>query len=138
VWDHLEKNNYAHFPRPVHGRIPNFKGAPEAAQRLSKLDIFKCASTILVTPDTPQEEVRFLALEVGILVMGILLILKFCITENNYTFLLLGKEELVGTDSKVTLRIIPTCETPSRCLKARATGSSFPARFRTVVYTCWS
>ena len=65
VWDYLEKNDLADFPRPVYGRIPNFKGSPKAAQKLSELDIFKCASTIMVTPDTPQETVRFLALEVS-------------------------------------------------------------------------
>ena len=25
VWDYLESNNLANFPRPVHNRIPNFK-----------------------------------------------------------------------------------------------------------------
>lgn len=138
VWHYLEKNKFAYFPRPVHGRIPNFKGAPEAGQRLSKLDVFKNASTIIVTPDKPQEEVRFLALEVSIVVIGRALIQQFCVTENNYIFLSLGKEELVSADSRVTLRIIPTCETPSRCLKARAEGSFFPGMLRPVGYTCWS
>jgi hypothetical protein len=138
VWDYLEKNNFANFPRPVHGRIPNFKGAPEAAERLSELDIFKCASTIKVSPDKPQEKVRFLALEVSVLVLRMLFVLEYYIKENNYSFLLLGKKELVGTDPKVTLRIIPTCETPPRCLKASAKSCCFPAVFRTVGYTCWS
>lgn len=63
VWHFLEKNDLAYFPRPVYGRIPNFKGSPEAAQNLSELDIFKGACTIKVTPDKPQEAVRFLVLE---------------------------------------------------------------------------
>uniref|UniRef100_A0A674J222 Methenyltetrahydrofolate synthetase domain containing n=1 Tax=Terrapene triunguis TaxID=2587831 RepID=A0A674J222_9SAUR len=25
IWDYLEANNLADFPRPVHHRIPNFK-----------------------------------------------------------------------------------------------------------------
>lgn len=25
VWDYMEAHNLADFPRPVHGRIPNFK-----------------------------------------------------------------------------------------------------------------
>lgn len=25
VWDYIEDNNLANFPRPVHNRIPNFK-----------------------------------------------------------------------------------------------------------------
>jgi hypothetical protein len=68
VWDYLEKNDLADFPRPVYGRIPNFKGSPKTAQKLSELDIFKSASTIVVTPDTPQEAVRFLVLEVSIVI----------------------------------------------------------------------
>nr|CAD7442299.1 unnamed protein product [Timema bartmani] len=63
VWDILEKNDLAHFPRPVYGRIPNFKGSQEAAQRLSELNIFKSSSSVKVNPDKPQEGVRFLALE---------------------------------------------------------------------------
>lgn len=63
VWDYLEKHDLAHFPRPVHGRIPNFKGSQEAAQKLSELDVFKSASTVKVNPDKPQEAVRFLTLE---------------------------------------------------------------------------
>nr|CAD7257176.1 unnamed protein product [Timema shepardi] len=65
VWDILEKNDLAHFPRPVYGRIPNFKGSQEAAQRLSELNIFKTSSSIKVNPDKPQEGVRFLALELA-------------------------------------------------------------------------
>jgi hypothetical protein len=88
----MEKNNLADFPRPVNGRIPNFKGSAKAAQRLSELDIFKCACTIKVTPDKPQEKVRSLALEVSILVVGMLLILQICVTGNNYIFILFRQE----------------------------------------------
>jgi hypothetical protein len=70
VWQFLEKNDLANFPRPVYGRIPNFKGSPEAAQKLSELDVFKRAHTIKVTPDKPQEAVRFLVLEVSVVVNG--------------------------------------------------------------------
>lgn len=82
VWEHLEKNDLADFPRPVYGRIPNFKGSPKAAQKLSELDIFKCASTIVVTPDTPQQTVRFLALEVSVVISETDL-LEIRITQNN-------------------------------------------------------
>lgn len=70
AWLCLEKNDLAHFPQHVYGRIPNFKGSPEAAQKLSELDIFKDAYTIKVTPDKPQEAVRFLVLEVSVVVNG--------------------------------------------------------------------
>jgi hypothetical protein len=34
VWEFMEKNDIANFPRPVYQRIPNFKGAPIAGQRV--------------------------------------------------------------------------------------------------------
>ncbi|XP_068625428.1 methenyltetrahydrofolate synthase domain-containing protein [Battus philenor] len=63
VWRHLENNLLAMFPRPVFNRIPNFKGAPEAAARLAELDEFKNANTVKVNPDKPQEPVRVICLE---------------------------------------------------------------------------
>ncbi|XP_013165284.1 PREDICTED: methenyltetrahydrofolate synthase domain-containing protein, partial [Papilio xuthus] len=63
VWRHLENNSLAMFPRPVYNRIPNFKGAPEAAARLAELDVFKNANTVKVNPDKPQESVRVICLE---------------------------------------------------------------------------
>ncbi|KAG7297240.1 hypothetical protein JYU34_019180 [Plutella xylostella] len=51
------------FPRPVYNRIPNFKGAPEAAAKLAELDVFKNADTVKVNPDKPQESVRVFSLE---------------------------------------------------------------------------
>ncbi|CAH2242589.1 methenyltetrahydrofolate synthase domain-containing protein [Pararge aegeria] len=63
IWRHLETNGLAMFPRPVYNRIPNFKGAAEAAAKLAELDVFKNATTIKVNPDKPQEPVRVLCLE---------------------------------------------------------------------------
>ncbi|XP_052752818.1 methenyltetrahydrofolate synthase domain-containing protein [Galleria mellonella] len=63
VWRHLETNGLAMFPRPVYNRIPNFKGAFEAAAKLAELDVFKNANTIKVNPDKPQEPVRVICLE---------------------------------------------------------------------------
>ena len=34
VWDQLASDKLARFPFPPHGRIPNFAGAKEAAERL--------------------------------------------------------------------------------------------------------
>lgn len=62
VWDYLMKNDLVNFPLSVYDRIPNFKGATEAAQRLAGLDNFKQAKIIKINPDKPQEPVRFLAL----------------------------------------------------------------------------
>ncbi|XP_020293166.1 methenyltetrahydrofolate synthase domain-containing protein [Pseudomyrmex gracilis] len=64
VWDYMTKNEIANsFPTNIYHRIPNFKGAAEAAQRLAELDEFKKARIIKINPDKPQEPVRFLALE---------------------------------------------------------------------------
>ncbi|XP_018429263.1 PREDICTED: methenyltetrahydrofolate synthase domain-containing protein [Nanorana parkeri] len=63
IWDYIEKNNLADFPRPVHHRIPNFKGAAGACERLRVLREFQEATTIKINPDTPQKNARFLTLE---------------------------------------------------------------------------
>ncbi|XP_078257888.1 methenyltetrahydrofolate synthase domain-containing protein isoform X2 [Rhinoraja longicauda] len=63
IWDFMEKNNLANFPRPVHHRIPNFKGAAQAAGNLPSLREFKNAPIVKVNPDKPQEKVRLLVLE---------------------------------------------------------------------------
>uniref|UniRef100_A0A670J005 Methenyltetrahydrofolate synthase domain-containing protein n=1 Tax=Podarcis muralis TaxID=64176 RepID=A0A670J005_PODMU len=63
IWDYMEANNLADFPRPVHHRIPNFKDAPRASARLPDLQEFQSARTVKVNPDAPQKNARFLALE---------------------------------------------------------------------------
>lgn len=70
IWNLLEKRGVTKFPRPIVGRIPNFKGSELAAAKLSSLPIFKSAKVIKVNPDSPQIPVRFLALKYGkILIM---------------------------------------------------------------------
>ncbi|XP_067447002.1 methenyltetrahydrofolate synthase domain-containing protein isoform X1 [Thunnus thynnus] len=46
VWDYIEENNLANFPRPVHNRIPNFKGAIQACDRLAVLQEFNSSQTV--------------------------------------------------------------------------------------------
>jgi len=65
IWKLLEDKNIASFPRPVYGRIPNFKGAVEAAIKLSETKEFKNAKFIKVNPDAPQRPVRELVLRKG-------------------------------------------------------------------------
>eukprot|EP00249_Psilotum_nudum_P012995 c24092_g1_i2 orf=235-1080(+) len=62
IWDLLERENIAHFPRPVHHRIPNFVGAAAAAAKLASLPAFQAAKCVKVCPDSPQKQVRFLVL----------------------------------------------------------------------------
>lgn len=68
VWDRLQAEGLARFPFPPHGRIPNFKGAKEAAARLFELAPWKTAKRIKVNPDAPQLFVREEALRLGMTV----------------------------------------------------------------------
>ncbi|XP_035968935.1 methenyltetrahydrofolate synthase domain-containing protein isoform X2 [Halichoerus grypus] len=63
IWDYMESQNLADFPRPVHHRIPNFKGASRAAEHFPRLQVFKMARTIKVNPDAPQTNARFFVLD---------------------------------------------------------------------------
>ncbi|XP_030271258.1 methenyltetrahydrofolate synthase domain-containing protein isoform X1 [Sparus aurata] len=65
VWDYIEDKNLANFPRPVHNRIPNFKGANQACDKLVELQEFKSSQTVKVNPDRPQQQARFVTLEAG-------------------------------------------------------------------------
>nr|GMC52553.1 5-formyltetrahydrofolate cyclo-ligase-like protein COG0212 [Ipomoea batatas] len=48
IWDLMEAQNIAQFPRPVHHRIPNFVGASVAADKLSELEAFKAANLMKI------------------------------------------------------------------------------------------
>ncbi|NWU98341.1 MTHSD protein, partial [Upupa epops] len=63
VWDYLESSGLADFPRPVHHRIPNFKGSHQACCSIKELDVFNRAHEIKVDPDKPLEGVRLAALQ---------------------------------------------------------------------------
>ncbi|MXV63468.1 5-formyltetrahydrofolate cyclo-ligase [Natronorubrum sp. JWXQ-INN-674] len=65
VWNDLEESGEARFPFPPHGRIPNFAGADEAADRLADQPEWRSASTIKANPDAPQLPVRRRALRDG-------------------------------------------------------------------------
>lgn len=65
VWEFLEENSLVVFPKPCFNRIPNFKGCSITSQSLEKLEEFKKAKTIQVTPDKAQETARFLTLSVS-------------------------------------------------------------------------
>lgn len=62
VWDDLDKSGEARFPFPPHGRIPNFAGAAEAAERLAETDEWADADVLKANPDAPQLPVRRAAL----------------------------------------------------------------------------
>jgi 5-formyltetrahydrofolate cyclo-ligase len=66
VWSLLEHEQAA--PPGVHGRIPSFFGADQAADRLAALPVWRAALVIKAVPDTAQQPVRTHALREGKLV----------------------------------------------------------------------
>ncbi|MBQ0983677.1 5-formyltetrahydrofolate cyclo-ligase [Streptomyces sp. F63] len=64
VWDALTKANAVH-DTSVYGRIPNFKGAEQAAARLASLPQWRAARVVKAVPDKAQLAVRAMALADG-------------------------------------------------------------------------
>ncbi len=54
----MKQEGIGRFPFPIHGRIPNFEGAAEAAEKLLDQREFKSAHVVKVNPDSPQIPVR--------------------------------------------------------------------------------
>ncbi len=69
VWERLEREGVALFPRPIRGRIPNFRGAERAAILLTTQPEWRSARVLFVNPDSPQRYVRLLGLMQGKLVI---------------------------------------------------------------------
>jgi 5-formyltetrahydrofolate cyclo-ligase len=57
VWRTLEDEGVARFPG-ARGRIPNFRGAEAAAERLAELAEWKAAAVVKSNPDAPQLPAR--------------------------------------------------------------------------------
>jgi 5-formyltetrahydrofolate cyclo-ligase len=64
VWALLERRDAARFPG-ARGRIPNFRGAEAAAERLEGLPAWRRATVVKANPDAPQLPVRARALAGG-------------------------------------------------------------------------
>jgi 5-formyltetrahydrofolate cyclo-ligase len=54
--------NEVRFPRPSHGRIPNFRLCELAAENVTTLNCFKRARVIKINPSLAQEPLRYLTL----------------------------------------------------------------------------
>jgi hypothetical protein len=54
--------NEVRFPRPSHGRIPNFRYCGIAAENLTSMDWFKRSRVIKINPSLTQESLRYLTL----------------------------------------------------------------------------
>ncbi|MGZ4222586.1 MAG: 5-formyltetrahydrofolate cyclo-ligase [Solirubrobacteraceae bacterium] len=57
IWDLLQREGAARFPG-ARGRIPNFRGAERAADRLAELPEWDAAHVVKSNPDSPQLPVR--------------------------------------------------------------------------------
>ena len=64
IWNLLEREGAARFPG-TRGRIPNFRGAEQAAGRLGELPEWQDARVVKSNPDAPQLSVRRLARKDG-------------------------------------------------------------------------
>lgn len=64
VWNALSRAKASRFPG-AEGRIPNFVGAEQAAERLRATGMWSAATTLKANPDSPQLPVRQRALEDG-------------------------------------------------------------------------
>jgi len=58
IWDKMERENIAKFPRPVYHRIPNFIGSEIAGRRVIQSKIFENAEIVFCNPDSPQRIIR--------------------------------------------------------------------------------
>jgi 5-formyltetrahydrofolate cyclo-ligase len=63
IWTFLDESDLIRGSRSAKGRIPNFRGAPEAALNLRKTDEWLKSRTIFCSPDSAQREVRENALK---------------------------------------------------------------------------
>ena len=63
-WTALQEAGDARFPG-ARGRIPNFRGAERAADRLAAWQVFAEARVLKCNPDSPQRPVRAAALRAG-------------------------------------------------------------------------
>lgn len=66
VWGRLEAEGLARFPYPPRGRIPNFEGARQAAERALESPLLARARRVKANPDAPQRPLRRLLLEAGV------------------------------------------------------------------------
>jgi 5-formyltetrahydrofolate cyclo-ligase len=58
IWSKIKCSGIAVFPLPCRDRIPNFKGAEAAAEKLRQLEEWEKAKVVFVNPDSPQRKVR--------------------------------------------------------------------------------
>ncbi|MFF3364166.1 5-formyltetrahydrofolate cyclo-ligase [Streptomyces misionensis] len=112
VWNALDAVG-AVYDDSAHGRIPNFRGADEAAARLAELEGWKNANVIKAVPDKAQLPVRVCALNEGKVVY--MAVPKLAATKPFYLLdpaaLTVSPQE--AATSRVASTIAPTVEVDS-------------------------
>lgn len=63
VWDNMEEQKLIKFPRPVHGRIPNFFHCELACDQFESLPEFQNANVIKVHPSLNATRLRHLVIQ---------------------------------------------------------------------------
>ena len=63
IWSTILEQKTAAFPFPIAGRIPNFVGASQAAQRFLKQPIWSSVKRVKCNPDSPQCPLRLALLK---------------------------------------------------------------------------
>jgi len=96
IWGVLEDNDHLRTSKSCFGRIPNFKGAYQAAERLRKTKEWQDALTVFSSPDSALIDVRRSAL-----VDGKVLLMATPKLEEGYLLLdpgkIRGQEEMAST-----------------------------------------
>lgn len=64
TWTKLQADGVISSSNIFLNRIPNFKGAEEAAQRFAKTEEFLNAKSICINADRAQEKIQYLAVQV--------------------------------------------------------------------------
>ncbi len=62
IWRVLEESGVTLPPKPVYNRIPNFRGADNAAKRVLATKEWSEARIVKINPDSPQKPIRLHAL----------------------------------------------------------------------------
>ncbi len=58
IWKGMTEKGIARFPLPCWGRIPNFEGSEEAAEKVRSLEEWRQAKVIVSNPDYAQHKIR--------------------------------------------------------------------------------
>ncbi len=58
VWGDMERLGVARFPTPCRGRIPNFEGSKDVAERLGTLEAYRRSEAVFVGPDVALKACR--------------------------------------------------------------------------------